>query len=422
MDDKRSRPRLLTLALAGALALRVAYVLSLPNTPPTWRDSRHYIAIATSLIREGRYEDTVGRFSGEPMFSDQGPTAFWLPGYPLLAALIMITFGDSPRALMLTNAVLGSATVFFVFRVGRALFGPASAYFGALLAALSPSLLYYVGSIGTETLVALCLVWALDGFVVSRKAWTDDATTPSARWWSSVALGFPLLAGALTRTLLLPVGLVLLASLGRAVHVRFGSLRRAIQACLLPAAIVVLGLAPWLIRNYLVFGEVIYEGKVGLNMAVGFNDQADGTFSFRGVPDFDASKFTELQRDHLYMRLASTWISEHPGRSLLLIARKLTLFWNPVPALRGGIVAMGGTAWTLCFLVLAAMGLFLTYRRRAGSRVITYATLAYVLPISLAFSITRFRVPLEAVLAIPAGAAVDHLVHLVPRWRQTRAR
>jgi len=192
-------------------------------------------------------------------------------------------------------------------------------------------------------------------------------------------------------------------------------------ACLAPAAIVLLGLAPWLIRNYLVFGEVIYECKVGLNMVIGFNDQADGSFSLLGVPDLDSSQFTELQRDHVYRHLAATWISEHPGRSLLLMGRKMILFWNPVPALWGGIVAMGATAWTLSSLVLAAIGLLAGYRRHPGSRFLIYAILAYVLPISLAFSITRFRVPIEAALAIPAGAAVDSLVALVSRWRQIKA-
>ncbi|HTO69725.1 MAG TPA: hypothetical protein VMR31_07665 [Myxococcota bacterium] len=401
--------RELAAIVAVALALRVAYAWTRPEALGSFRDAWHYVAIAQSLVARGEYADTVGLSQGRPLFSDVGPTSFWLPGYPLLVAGVSLVFGPGVRKLLVTNALLGTLTVLFCGLAARRLAGRRAALWSAGLVAVNVSQIYFGGLVGIETLVGTCLAAALWGFAEARAAWGGEPNS-LGRWGAPTLLGVALAAGALTRTVFLPISGVLLAALAARVLARGGGAWRAVAACAPPALLVACALVPWLARNAARFGEPVYESKVGFNMVIGFNDHADGGFALTGVPDLDASRYDERARDRIYRDMATDWIRRHPVRAVALGGEKLARIWNPVPVWEHGPSAWAFATWSIGLLALTALGAALALRTRLEARIVIWVALAYLIPITLAFAVTRFRAPLEPALAILAGAGAEWLV------------
>ena len=108
-------------------------------------------------------------------------------GYTFLASLMMFVVGDSPTALLVTNALCGTLAVAVVYALGVLLFGRSVGLCGAFLLAVSPYHLLYSRSALAEASAGLFILLA-------ALFWTLGRT---GRWpwrkgfvWSGVALGF----------------------------------------------------------------------------------------------------------------------------------------------------------------------------------------------------------------------------------------
>jgi len=140
-------------------------------------------------------------------------------------------------------------------------------------------------------------------------------------------------AAILTRTEYLPLGLALL----------FGALLRHRRPRLTAISVLIalLLVAPWTVRNFLVFGKFIpVANTVGLNLAKGFNREANGSGSwmdknyvldrqFQAITDGIAlTPHYERDVDDVYRASALQFIAANPVRSLVqLPLRKILLFW-----------------------------------------------------------------------------------------------
>ena len=87
-------------------------------------------------------------------------------GYTFLGALMMFAVGDRPAALLVTNALLGTLSVFVLYALGSVLFNRSIALCAALALAISPYHLIYCRSALAETSAGLfilvgILAWAL---------------------------------------------------------------------------------------------------------------------------------------------------------------------------------------------------------------------------------------------------------------------
>jgi len=108
-------------------------------------------------------------------------------GYTFLAALMMFIVGDSPSALPVTNAVLGTLAVLVLYRLGLALFDRWIALGGALLLAISPYHLVYCRSALADASAGFFVLVGVWLWVVARQS-------TESRWWrfalSGAALGY----------------------------------------------------------------------------------------------------------------------------------------------------------------------------------------------------------------------------------------
>src|SRR5215510_4355054 len=107
---RHSASKLVFLSLIIVFAIRVGYVLMIPDTIAYWRDGMAYDSIAKNVLAGFGYRDTTGDWPGEPPFADpNSPTARWLPGYPVFITGVYLVAGQRYRAVYLAQALLAAA-------------------------------------------------------------------------------------------------------------------------------------------------------------------------------------------------------------------------------------------------------------------------------------------------------------------------
>ncbi|MCC7420596.1 MAG: glycosyltransferase family 39 protein [Planctomycetaceae bacterium] len=224
--------------LMTALGLRLAVVQQL--LPQLAEDRDGYIALANSIVEGRGYSSAeTGR-----------PTAYRPPLYPLLVAALKV-FPDGSWPLGVAQALLGTATVWLTWRLGRPLVGAWPGLFAAGLVAVDPLLLLYTAQAMTETLFTFLAAALL---TVTRTK--DPASWTVRRQWAvGVLLG---LAGLCRPTVWAWPVLVVVWRLSIAWRSRgwHGSLELLSRTWRIAIAAMVVVL-PWLVRNIAVLGSPV---------------------------------------------------------------------------------------------------------------------------------------------------------------------
>src|SRR4051795_8294428 len=180
------RPRLAAI-VAGAVALRLLYVLVLARHVPMAGDSQFFNAEA-NLVADGK--GFVEPFV-EAAYGISVPTAAHPPLYPTLLAGMSVLGLDSVLAHRALGAFLGGATIVLIALIGRRVGGERVGLVAAAMAALYPLLVAADGAPMSESLygllIAACLLLAL--------RLRDRRTV-----WRAAALGAAIGLAALTRS------------------------------------------------------------------------------------------------------------------------------------------------------------------------------------------------------------------------------
>lgn len=426
-DPMRKRP-LLTLTLV-ALALRLAAVIVCAKSEcPTYEHG----AIAANLL--------AGRGFSIELLGQFGPTAQQGPLYPFALMLVYAVFGVGSHAahwlMQIAQCFVGAAAVPAVAWLGWSLW-PARRSVGwiaAGLLAVHPVHIYLV----THIQVVACVTTLLAALAAAALA--GYGSTRRAAGVAGLAAGVLLLLEPIL-ALALPWLAIGWWRQSSPAMPRWRWLGLAALACGAT-------LAPWLARNYFVFGEPLFvKSTFGYALWQGNNPQSwgtdkipkptveilrqshDGTLAGRheallaarsetlyiddvvlkpsGYREFRG--LSEPQRCQLLGRRAAQFIREQPGQYLRLCASRLAYFTtfdatNPKaaePAYRAVTVA-----WlALVFIGFAARQ---TDWRRAWpmAGLLVSVALFHVLTITSA----RFRIPLEP-LTLPWAACA-----LAPAW------
>ena len=228
--------RYLVLFLLGFLLRLPVLFLALTNParaiPPG--DAPGYYQLAINLLRHGVFSPS----SAAPF----QPDPFRTPGYPLFLALIFFLAGSSTLAVVFTQSLLHAVTGLVIVRLGEKVLGSLRiGVIGCLLWMIVPLPAVFAGLLLSEILFTAF-------FLVLLLVLTETRLVYSA-------FGGALLGAAI---LIRPIGIFLWPSLIPALCLGIGW-RRAIAKCALFSAIVAAVIAPWLYRNYLIFGRVTLE-------------------------------------------------------------------------------------------------------------------------------------------------------------------
>lgn len=379
------------LVTTAALAVRVGFVLLSPYT--VHGDAVFYDSAARALL------------SGDGYVHRGQPTGIVPPGYPLFVALLYLLTGGSVLAVGLAQAALGAVTAGVGALVAYRLSGAVAAYVCGGILALYPHFVVWTPQLLTETLfiaLSMLALWAL----------VRSAADGALRW--SVVAGAGLGGAGLVRTEVLPFIpiAVTLTWLMR----RYDRVRHALIIALLPAVAV----GPWIARNALALGVISPATESATVLWSGVNPRAaenhrDGYVYGEPLPRPIAEGATEGEVYRVYMEAVQEQLRERPHSIITSMPAKA---WNMFRPAFGGSKLLTVLTYTVTWYGLVALALIGTAWGRPPREIAAvYAFAAVIIAVHLVtIAEIRYRMPVEAMLAVPAGLGGTTLVRAIQRW------
>lgn len=385
------------------------------------RDRDAYLGIATG-IADGVGYCTPGTSS---------PTAFRPPLYPLILGV-----GSRwiPMAIMVAavNLICGVLTVLMTADLARRFRLGSAGLLAVLLIAVDPLLLQYASRPMTESLctcLAAFWIWSVAAF------WPQSNSVSVPR---AVICGIAFGLLVLSRPTFWPIAgfcaLSLLVSLATLRKTASADFKRSLFSAIwttLGTAIVV---APWVMRNTLIFGTpilttthggytlllgnnpVFYEQVVRQPWGTTWPDDSQHTWEEElnsAMNDELGPHASEMARDAWQSRRARTYIQNEPRHFLKAVVHRVRSLWNTVPqgdaasGVNPRLISSVGWFYTVV-LILGIVGLV---RALIGSDRRDWAPLL-ILIVSVQvvhlfyWTNTRMRAPLTPAIALFAANAI----------------
>ena len=427
-------PRYWLLAIiAVAVLLRVAaafylgdQVVALPGT----FDQVSYDMLAQRLLNGHGF--TVAR-AWWPNTPAGEPTAHWSYLYTLYLVTIYSLVGYHPLVARLLQAILAGVLMpWLVYRLGRHNFNDKVGLVGAGLAAVYIYFVYYAAALMTETFYIIGILWTLD-LAVRLGQPANQTPNPNLKrqWlWLGLALGLTVL---LRQVFLLFIPVLFGWLLWRSYRYQTRAVLQMMGTLLAASIILLLLIAPWTIRNYRAFNTFVL-----LNTNAGFaffwgNHPIHG-YNFISIlpadgPSYQALIPPELQGlneaalDRALLKQGLAFIQAEPGRYLFLSASRVEDYFKFWPSSDSSLISNLSRVFSFGLLLPFMLYGFLYYLRRSLS---TEALILYLFVITytaihlLSWTLIRYRLPVDAVLLIFAGAALIKLQEkLAQRYAKT---
>jgi 4-amino-4-deoxy-L-arabinose transferase-like glycosyltransferase len=400
LPRSRFATALVAIAAAG-LAARLVYALVVMDGVGVGGDGLEFHLLANQLADGDGYVQPLVVAPGHV------PTADKPPLYPLLLAGPSLLGWDSLAVHRVLSCLMGSALVIGTGLLGRRLAGERAGLIAAGLAALYPLLVALDGSLRSESLYA-----PLVAFMLLAGYRLVDRPSPAR----AVVLGALIGLAALARSEAVLLGVLLLV----ACAVRLPPGRR-VRPALTAAAVGVLVLAPWPLRNWSEFGAPLLSTNsgslvYGANCHTAYHGRLIGTWPcyprLTVAPGRDeADVSARLRRDGL------DYARDHAGRLPAVAGvRLLRTFdlWAPPSATR--LEAQVGDrdlavyrAGVVAYYLLLPLGIAgaVVLRRRGQPLALLVAPVAVAVAVSvLGYGTPRFRVPAEIPLVVLAAVAL----------------
>jgi 4-amino-4-deoxy-L-arabinose transferase-like glycosyltransferase len=390
--------------LAAALGLRLAFVLYLGERVYQ-PDEGVYVTLGRHLAATGVLGDGTR------------PTADRPPLLPMILAGVFVLTGAKLIAARVLYAVLGTVSVWVVYRYALLVFGPEAALYSALAAALHPFLIYWSGILMTENLAVLLVLAAAWN---SQRLFAPEQTPRAGAALGGIGWGL----ATLTRTQNVVIApLIALLALRRRPR-RFETVSIFLAAALaFPAA--------WALRNKVELGSAALDTHSGYTLIIRTmfydEDNIDTGVASRALEKTEvyrrAMELPAAQRDAAFMRAALQFIREHPATYLRHCVGNFIQLWRFYPRMDKSVgvtteflghdrrlfVALSLlTEPALIFLGLAGFGFAVREGRPvqlpALFIVVTTAIHAAVIPQM------RYRLPMEAFVMLLAGYGLARLI------------
>jgi 4-amino-4-deoxy-L-arabinose transferase-like glycosyltransferase len=394
------------LAIVGVgVAIRVIYTLVEAPWPPPGLDDQFYFSAMPRLLADGH-----GFVAPFKLFFDHVSvaTAEHPPLYSVVLAGPALVGLDSPDAMRLAGAVFGAVTIVALGLLGRRLAGERAGLVAAGIGAVYPTLIVADGALMSETLYGTLVALAL----LAAYRLVDAPSVGRA-----LVLGAVTGLAALTRgeaLLLLPLVLIPLVWRHRAWR------PQGLTAAAIAVVAFAVVLAPWTVRNWIVFDRPVViatnsgTAVAGANCAETYSagDRLGGWYPpcIKEHPGKnEAEHHAEALRDGV------RYAKDHAGRLPVVLAARFGRVWSvykpfAIPEGRSVRVQKLGV---LMFFVLAPLALagFLFLRRRGEVTSILVAPFIIVAVTALTtYGNLRFREPAEISVVVLAAVAVDELL------------
>jgi 4-amino-4-deoxy-L-arabinose transferase-like glycosyltransferase len=352
---------------------------------------------------------------GSGMRTDEGPTAFVGPAYPLfLAALLRV--GSDTLQIGLVQAVIGAATAAVVALVARELAGAsrygtttrtAAMWASGVAAAVYPHVVLWTGYVLTETLFLFLAAAAVYAALRASRAGSSRAALLAGTLGAGAALTRP---AFLAPALLVAVWLAWSARE-----------RRWVLAGLFAVGLAV-PLSLWAARNAVEMGRpIVTATQAGGAMYLG--NARGGTGGSRGYADsLDAppldlpAGLNEVERDDAHMRRALDDIAADPLGTIGRWPAKLWNMWRPTYE---GASFRNGAASLASYLPLLVLGLAGAVVLASRSRIVSLPAIlvaTWAIAHMVIVGLIRYRVPGELFLLMAFPFGVERA------WRWMRSR
>jgi hypothetical protein len=430
---------LIIVLVSVALRMLVAFYLGNEiDAPPLLTDQRSYDALGARLITGHGFSFDQGWY---PFTEANTPTAHWSFLYSLWVATVYTIFGPNPLAVRVVQAIIGGILLpLMVYYFSTALFqspafqprlaerGVLTERLALLAAGISAVYFYFVlyaATLMTETFYLIALLWSL---LLTMKL--AERPTLKRGLWLGLSLGLTtLLRQSVLPWLIVAVFWLLLVAF------RAKAVQRMAGALLATGVVMAAMIAPFTIRNYLVFGQfLLLNSNAGYAMYSAQHPMQGTNFQeFTAAPmPTDMQGMNEAQMDRELMRRGIGFITADPGRYVLLSLSRIPDYFEFWPtadtSLINNVGRVGSFGLLLPFfiygLVLAlrwagpaaqgGWGLFLT----SPLALLLLFMICYSALHVLTWAMPRYRLPVDAV-AIPFGAlALGHAAKsIVAKWK-----
>ncbi len=418
----------LWLTVGLALLIRVGVVLANPHYAPH-TDALGFDLVALSLARTGHFSSSLLTLHG-------GPSAFRPPVFCGLLALVYDVVGTGAHtrweAGRLLNALLGAGVVALIWPLARRL-APgrrAVAWIAGLLAAVYPPFLMVGSTLLPEPLFMVSVLGAVLAALAARDAAEGGAGRRALGWAALTGLLVALIALTRANGLLITPALLWLVWLpGR---------RRSRRGLALPATVLaatVIGLLPWTVRNAVVFHQFIpTTTELGYSLEGAYNGPVQTLSPLHGFWEFPLAQIETVDRIHPHINEAQLsnafttealhYIRAHPvsvvRESYWNLRRLLDLAGYGIERGNDGAESYAPALLRPSFYAIWALGLLalggavvLQRQRRRGPPAATLPAAVWWCPLLLLLSTlaiigaTRYRIPIDPFLLLPAAVLLD---------------
>jgi 4-amino-4-deoxy-L-arabinose transferase-like glycosyltransferase len=382
-----------------ALIARIVWVLLHTGEGLSFSDdAKAYHDLAVNLVERHDFVTAI-----DPPHRIDIPYASRPPLTPFVLATAYSVFGPHLLAGQMLLAVLGASTVVAVYLLGKDLFSSEVAILGSVLVALYPFFVFLAAVPLTEN-VAI----PLNAFVAL--ALTRGAK--SGAWHHAAASGGLLGLATLNRPQVLGFFPLLVPLVALGWGSGWNAKVRSLVMMLACSAVVI---APWVVRNYIVFhhwvpvslqgGSALYQGnnqyaqtaltKLELGARGWYNDPRWGR---------DLAGLSPVDADRVAFDQGVGFMREHPVHALDYAVQKVSIFFgayeHPV-------------SWASWYPVLALSLLGFWWTAREWRRLLPiYLLVAQtILTAAIFTSMPRFRAPVEPFFIVLAALAFTRLRH-----------
>ena len=412
----------------AAFVLRLGWIATLDGSL-TWDDEREFAQVARHLAAGDGFVSSSYRAN---------------PVLPVYLAAVFRTFGENVFAARAGQAALGALTCVLVGMMAARLLGPTVGVLSAVLVAFYPQHIYLSGVFYVECLFTFMVALSL---TLALRALDDDHPGIAWPFLAGVSVGI----AALTRSIFLAYFPFLLLAM---LYAGWSRPWHTARSCAVLALGTALMIAPWSIRNLHVYGRpVLISSGFGTKLWQGNNEMtlgdADDRELYWGTKDWneraraldDASRQEVAARyaavdervaaleaqtgdrylatDLVLLPIATRYMTEHPGRTVSLFARKIATLFEPFSKTltENKFTASGykliASLSHYPLLLLAFAGLWMA-RHEDRRLALLYALFgSIVVAYGLLNTCTRFRLPLDPFLIIFSAYT---LVRLYESW------